>query len=240
LRSTGQFRQGNTQLSVCPKTQKASRPHSVSIFSGAENSGRLDLGYSGNNFCQTIQIGPRRLKRILSLHFLVSFGQHVLHKIAISQNAFIAFVKNFGFTKRLDVQPAAGTAQQTTTCQIFSTTQLDSFCYKRTVSCSCPGAFCCKQTQHFIHRLPWAFDPAHQSTVTTERIGVQLLQVTNNICSMRVEMDVQDQFLEIGFLLTKNRLVAVLKMGDASNKSRINTSLRFSVHPLFQILFYCA
>ena len=68
--------------------------HSSSVFSGAENPGRLDTGYSGNNIHQSIQIQACCLKSIFSLHFLVGDCQHALYKITISQNAFITLERD--------------------------------------------------------------------------------------------------------------------------------------------------
>jgi hypothetical protein len=39
---------------------------------------------------------------------LVSNCQHAFDKIAVSQNAFITLVKDFGFPKGFDFQPTAG------------------------------------------------------------------------------------------------------------------------------------
>ena len=105
---------GDTYVSVCDAEGITDLAHFGACQIGDSCGGQT---CTGNNFCQTIQIQTRRLKSIFSLHLLVSSSQHAFDKIAISQNALITLVKNFGFSKHLYVQPTAGTAQQAATGQ---------------------------------------------------------------------------------------------------------------------------
>jgi len=53
--------------------------------------------------------------------------------------------------------------------------------------------------------------PPYYGGMAGVRVGIQQAEVTDEACAERVQVNIPDQLQQVGFLLAKDRLVAVLE-----------------------------
>ena len=95
-----------------------------------------------------------------------------------------------------------------------------------------------KTGQNLVHDLSLQFSRSHECGMAAPLVFVQRLHIRHNVCAQGIEMNISDQFEQVGFLLADNGLVPVLENMPGAAMPSIESngiSGEQTAHELFEL-----